>query len=254
MQRLLKRVRELNRIRAVILAVLICFSVYLLAQTVRMEYYIRIGEGLAAQTVPFSRSVPDATFRILVVGDSTAVGTGATTSTSSVAGLLGQRYPKAEITNLGVNGSKMRDIVRQMDQVTGVYDLVIVQGGGNDTVRFTQPDELMRDTLHVLALASIHGKHVLFGSTSNVGSSQLFPLPTRWIFERQTRKNRILFLKAVSATKGDIRYIDLFREHEEDPFRIQADAYYAPDWFHPSDAAYAHWFRLIAQELDRSSL
>src|SRR5665213_3447970 len=56
-----------------------------------------VGHRIAAQAVPYEQHPPNPAMYILVMGDSTAVGTGAATNTESIAGRLGARYPQADI-------------------------------------------------------------------------------------------------------------------------------------------------------------
>lgn len=221
------------------LAVLIAWDIY---ETRRL---IAIGVDLSKKAVPFSRS--DSGPKILVVGDSTAVGTGASSGRTSLAGLLGAYYPSASITNLGVNGSKTRDLLARGDLEKGEFDLLVIHIGGNDTVRFTDLTELEKDIRLVLELAKKRAKHVVLVSTGNVGTARLLPFGTRWAFTIRTRQVRDIFMQA-SAEAG-IMYVDLFRETVSDPFAHDPEKYYAADFFHPSDAGYADWFGLIRKQL-----
>ena len=57
--------------------------------------------------VPFQKINSSASKKILVLGDSTAVGTGATNNVYSTTGRLSSMYPDAEITNISENGFKI---------------------------------------------------------------------------------------------------------------------------------------------------
>ncbi|MEK7105659.1 MAG: GDSL-type esterase/lipase family protein [Patescibacteria group bacterium] len=243
-----------SRIVTIILLIVAALIVYIVVQVLRTQHYIKIGEALAATTVPFSRATESPSMRILIVGDSTAVGVGTSGPSTSIAGLVGTRYPKAEITNFGVSGAKVKDLIKQLETVEGTYDLVMVHIGGNDIVRFTPLDELKIDIRTALDLAASHGKHVLVTTTGNIATVRLFPAPTRWIFRPRTLKVREIFMSAAAATNGDARYTDLFRERAQDPYATNPQKYYAADMFHPSDAGYADWFTLISKELDQFSL
>ena len=66
------------------------------------------------KTVALSRSIEplqakplDATARLLLVGDSTAVGTGASAAGASVAGLIAQRHPHVRIVNRACLGQNL---------------------------------------------------------------------------------------------------------------------------------------------------
>ena len=75
--------------------------------------------------------------RLLVVGDSTAVGTGAAAPQDSLVGLIGQQHRQWRIDNLAANGARFGDVVRQLERAPEGYDMVLVLAGGNDVIRFT---------------------------------------------------------------------------------------------------------------------
>ena len=108
---------------------------------------------LARDARPYTAQPPQPTRRVLVVGDSTAVGTGASTAADSLPGRIGQDHPQWRIDNLAANGAKFGDVVQQLERAGGGYDLVLVLAGGNDVIRFTSEDTL-RD--HVQQLSLIH--------------------------------------------------------------------------------------------------
>lgn len=206
---------------------------------------IAIGVTLAEKAKPYSRvsSSP----KILVLGDSTAVGTGASASTTSLAGLLGTYKPSATIENRGVNGSRTRDLLLRDDFRDQKYDLIMIHIGGNDTVRFTRLAQLEKDITSLIDIAKKHSENIVIVSTGNVGTARLLPFGTRWLFTIRTKQVRDIF-KKTAADKGVI-YVDLFREPNKDPFAQDPSKYYAADLFHPSDAGYADWFSLIKKQL-----
>lgn len=239
--------------RTVLWIVLVVLFVYVAFQVARSWRLIRVGERLADQAVPFARVLPQPSLRILVAGDSTGVGTGASVPKASLAGLVGTKYPTASVTNVAVNGAKAHDVIAQLERDQGTYDLVMVHVGGNDTVRFTDVDALRKDIRSVLDLAARKGRRVLLTSTGNVGTVPLFPAPTRWILDRRTRRVRSVLMEEVARSGQNVRYTDLFREKPQDPFAIDPDTYYAGDSFHPSDAGYRDWFGIIEKQLDAFS-
>ena len=54
---------------------------------------------------------------------------------------------------------------------------------------------------------------------------------------------------AGAARATGARYVDLFKERDDDPFALQPEHMNAIDGLHPSDAGYALWHR----ELDRQA-
>lgn len=228
------------KILFIALAILI---IYVAIEYVHTTYLIRIGEGLAAAAIPFSR-ITNTNQRILVIGDSTAVGTGASSPETSLAGLLGNHYPNATIENRGVNGAKVHDLIARFTSIKDKrYDLIEIHIGGNDIVRFTELKNVETDLKTVLSNAKQLSDNVVLVTSGNVGTSVLFPAPSRFLFTKRTRTVRDIFIRV--AREHDVSYVDLFHEAAEDPFAKAPSNYYAADFFHPSDAGYQFWFDQI---------
>lgn len=224
----------------ILLVALAILLIYVAIEYVHTTRLIRIGEGLAAAAVPFSRQTTSSQ-RILIIGDSTAVGTGASSPETSLAGLLGSHYPNATIENRGVNGAKITDLKARFESLKNKrYDLIEIHIGGNDIVRFTNLKKVEQDLKTVLSQAKKLSDNVLLITSGNVGTSVLFPAPSRFMFTKRTRQVREIFIRV--AKIHDVSYVDLFHEAAEDPFAKDPAKYYATDFFHPSDAGYQFWF------------
>jgi len=233
-----------------ILLVLLLFVAY---QTFNTRRLISVGIGLADRVVPFSREYTDARARILVIGDSTAVGTGAETPEVSLAGLAGGYFPDAELINRGVNGAKAHELISRLESLKGYhFDLIMIHIGGNDIVRFTDLNELALSIATVLDLTTALADNVTLTTTGNMATARLLPYGTRWRYEKRTRQVRDIFKGAAQAR--NVYYVDLFREKPVDPFAQDPDKYYASDEFHPSGAGYADWFTIISKSLEQISL
>ncbi len=217
-------------------------------ETIMSRRLISIGVGLAEAAILFQREVPEAKMNILMIGDSTCVGTGASSSETSLAGLVGNTYPEASLVNLGVNGAKTHELIPRLEKLEGQrFDLIMLHIGGNDSVRRTDLSELEISIKKVLELANGLSNHVVLTSTGNLATAKLLPFGTRWLFERQTLKVREIFIR--EAKSAGVIYNDLFREKALDPFAIDPKKYYAADSFHPSSAGYADWFEIMKKGL-----
>lgn len=228
----------------IIVGLVVAVAIYAIAQYIRTRYYIHIGITLAEAAVAYEQHPDNPTGKILVIGDSTAVGTGAKTSLDSTAGLLGKDYPTADITNKGVNGSRVADLVDRFTKFEpDQFDLVLIQIGGNDIVRFTNLADLETNLKTVLTEANRVGKQVIIVHCGNLGTAKLLPLGTRWIFTQQTAKLRAIYQRL--APQYHAQYVDLWRLGADDPFARDPNTYYAADYFHPSSAGYADWYTHI---------
>ncbi len=235
---------------------LIAILGFIVFQYIRTTHLIRVGTRLSERTIPFSRPLPQAALKILVLGDSTGAGVGASAPEFSLAGLTAQRYADAHIVNVSVSGARVEDAVKQLSGIKETdFDLVMIHIGGNDAIRFTNNDEFAEDFATLMTQARDKGQHILVTSTGNIGTVPLFPFGTRWIFARRGNKIReIMKAEVAQHDSATVRYTDLLRERANDPFALEPELFYAEDKFHPSDAGYADWFSLMSKELDAFSI
>ena len=222
-----------------VLIVVICL--YFIINAFQLGMRIYQGMKLADQSRAFEVKPADAHKKILVVGDSTGVGTGAADPVDSIAGRIARDYPSVEIINVSEDGAKAADVLSQLESV-GIndFDLVLVQVGGNDILRFTVLDSLKNTISDVLHSAHQVAPDVIFMSTGNVGNAPAHFAPINWIYTKRTQKVRSVF-QLVSREKG-IEYVDLFQDRDQDPFVQEPEKYFAPDLLHPGSQGYALWY------------
>jgi lysophospholipase L1-like esterase len=221
----------------IIIILILYFSINLI------QFGLRLARGhrIANESTPFEVKNPNAMRRMLTVGDSTGVGTGVNIPSQSIAGLIAQEYHCVEIINRAQNGAMVAQVIAQLDSVHGQgFDLVLVQVGGNDILRFTPLHDLQVSTYNLLKKARSKGRHVIFMSSGNVGNAPaLFP-PFTWLYTHRTLLVRKVF-HDISGELG-IQYVDLFKPRREDPFLADKARYFAPDLLHPSAQGYRLWY------------
>ena len=202
----------------------------------------RIGDSIdmARQSQPFQQRPDNAALRLLVVGDSTAVGTGAGAPANSVAGRLGQAHQTLWVENRAQDGAKLADVVAQMRGTAEHFDLVLVQAGGNDVIRLSNLDTLRQTVNEVARAAREKAPLVLLMPAGNVGNSPFFFSPLRgWMTWRSRELHTIV--RDAAASHGAV-YINLFKERADDTF-VQDPALLSRDGLHPSDEGYGVWFK-----------
>ena len=204
---------------------------------------------LARQSEPHQASPAGATVSLLVVGDSTAVGTGASTSANSVAGLIAGDHPRLKIVNRSRDGAKFSDIVTQLEGDER-FDAILVLGGGNDVIRFTGEALLEEDIARAAEIARTRARLVVFMPSGNVGSAPFFFAPWSWLMTQRSRTLHQLVRQA-AADNGAL-YVNLFQEKVDDPFAQRPDELNARDGLHPSDAGYRLWYRELNSQTDFS--
>ncbi|MBV0881368.1 GDSL family lipase [Noviherbaspirillum sp. L7-7A] len=207
---------------------------------------LRHAARLSRLSRPFHASPEAAEASVLIVGDSTALGTGASTPQASLAGRIAARYPSLRIRNLARAGARFADIAEQLRDV-GQHDLILVAGGANDVMRFTSESRLARDIDLTLHRAASQAGRVILLPAPNVGNAPFFPRPLSWLLSYRAR----LLHRLARASAGTVgaAYVDLYREHAADPFAQDPQRLIAADRLHPSDAGYAVWF----DELERQA-
>lgn len=206
----------------------------------------RIGQAadLARESEPLQHRPADAVLRLLIVGDSTGVGTGASSPQTSVAGLLAGTYPRLHIDNRARDGATFEGVVKQLAGDER-YDMVLIQAGGNDVIRLRSEDDMRADIDRSVELARARSDRVLVMPAGNVGNAPFFIAPASWYMTSRARTLHALVRESVQR-HGAV-YINLFKEAANDPF-AQQPGLHAVDGLHPSDAGYRLWFdELMAQ-------
>lgn len=212
-------------------------------QYIRTKQYITIGKQLVAETIPYEQHPQNPTQHILVIGDSSAVGVGASTSTLSVAGRIGTDFPTADITNRAVSGAKIHEIAEQLKDIEQRYDLIVIHAGGNDIAQFTPLDNVRKSLNTLLPIAEAKAPQVILLHGNDFGSSKLLPIGTRWAFSKRTKQMRDIF--SAETANRPTQYIDILVNKDQDPFYMAPRKYYAADFFHPSEFGYEFWYKQI---------
>jgi lysophospholipase L1-like esterase len=226
-------------------------AVAVLATSGCAAWRIRQSVELARQSEPFEASPDNAAATLLVVGDSTAVGTGASSPAHSVAGLIARDHPRLKIINRAQDGAKFADIARQLESVGEQrFDAILVLGGGNDVIRLTRYTVLEQDVARTAGLARTRANLVVVMPCGNVGSAPFFFAPWSWLM---TKRAQVLHgLVREAAQDNSALYVNLYKDKAGDPFAQRPDELNAKDGLHPSDAGYRLWYAELNAQADFS--
>ncbi len=199
--------------------------------------------------------------RVLILGDSTAYGTGSSNKDDSIAGRLSKDYPHTEIINRAINGSVTANCLPQLHGAPyDMFDLIIVSTGGNDVFYNLTNLDNVRPTLQQLLKECVnksdHHTVVLF--YANFGAARVFPPLLFSLVQRRTDKIHRIF-KEVCA-EHEVPCVEMFTEDAENglqatnPFARQPRTYLAKDFMHPSSEGYRLWYNRMWRELHKTDV
>lgn len=223
------------------------FIVYVVLHAIRMILMLVLNKKLTFASNRMNTS-GEGVHRILILGDSTAVGTGADCAEDSIAGRLAHDFPDAEICNLGDNGGLISDVSNQIRSVVGQkFDLIIISAGGNDVWHLTRLSTIDHHLYYIFTEAVAMTHSVYFLVYNNIGDAPLFPSWLQFFLKRRCIKihDRIQLV----AEHMNIRTIKLFNEEDNNPFIKEPIGLFASDGIHPSSRGYELWYHRMWREL-----
>ena len=192
--------------------------------------------------------------RIGVLGDSLALGTGATNADGgfifrAYRTILAQR-PGSRIDSAAIGGATVADVLRL--EVARFahrpYDAIVVCVGGNDVVRGIAPELFERTyaTLLQRIRATIPGAAVICCGVPDVSISPLFADEREAIARTSLLDDRAV--RACAAADG-AAFVDLYRVAHA---RRDPERFLGRDRFHPSDLGYTLLERALTPVLERA--
>ncbi|MEK6910454.1 MAG: GDSL-type esterase/lipase family protein [Nanoarchaeota archaeon] len=185
---------------------------------------------------------------ILWIGDSTAVGIGASKKEYSMPGRLGKEKPDATIEVIARTGAKIKDALEFLRKSKlNHYNLIVINIGANNIVRFTPLKEIEKDMLFLINEAKKKSKKVIFLHGGNLAASRLLPFPINALYSLRTRKVRKIYKKIAKATKTV--YIDLYTSISDFPRFRNDKSLFSRDKFHPSNEGYAVWYEVLKEAI-----
>lgn len=220
---------------------------YIVGSGIRFAWLASTGKGLAEKAVKFERRTEGATFKVLVMGDSSAFGVGASDPAHSLPGLLGARLPKASIENVAISGERTAAVARQLDSASQPhYDMALLQIGGNDVTHVTSIPDTTRNLAATIDQLKTRADKVVVLTSGDFASAPIWPWPLNLFYGQHNRKLQKAF--ATTTAEHGATYVSIV--DYEDAHGIKKDAtYYAADGFHPNDKGYAGWFDAVDETL-----
>lgn len=192
--------------------------------------------------------------RILIVGDSTALGTGADKVEDSLGGLWAQQHPNDTVVVHARNGMRSFELARDLATIrNNTFDIIIINISGNDVLYWTSIRSFKKAMRDVIAHAQRIATHVVLNPGGTIGHAPFFPKPfTTWYIHRQHRLLDILRKQA--ATIGAV-YCDFhtLEKHQYIPL-TDPNRYFAKDYIHPSSIGYSAWYIFLREEMKKAGL
>ena len=208
---------------------------------------VQVSKKLIQAVVPYEKESGDASAAMLVLGDSTAVGVGADTPEETVAGRIGEHINATLVENYAVSGAVTADLSEQSRKARlDRYQLIVIQIGGNDIIRFTSEKKAAEQLRVAIAALPAAGKVVII-SAGDVGGATLFPLPVRPFHTRLNQKYHDAF--AAVAQESGATYVNFGESPATREINARPDIYLAADGLHPSSEGYRLWFEEMRPSL-----
>ena len=208
---------------------------------------------LILATEPFQQTLEGAP-TILVLGDSTAYGTGVREARDSVAGQVGAAWPEYSVQTIARNGWQLGDVAAYVEQElpTTEYAAVILQIGANDIIQDVPLTTSETHLRQIVSQLQTKTDHIIWLHNGNIGGASGFTGRTA---ERLTERSRTFReMATIVAAELDIGYVDLFQEPVNDPIVAEPERYLAADGIHLTPAGYQLWFAalrpVLADRLD----
>lgn len=223
------------------------FILIFLAELGHFLYLFTVGKYLAFESEPFSFVPENPRSRILIVGDSTAVGTGSETPHGSVAGKIHRDFPESEIINLAEDGQKIHEVLEDLNSVEGKFDLLIIHAGANDILFMSDFKTTVSLAEHLLNRAKELSDTVVFITSGDLGLVPLLPKPVGWFYSYRTKEFLDNF-KILAKEKG-VFFVDLYRKEKNGKFLEEDKSVFSPDGLHLNDFGYEIWYQNMLETL-----
>lgn len=241
----------LRRPKTYVYLALIVFIGFIFYDVGEQVYWWQTGRVLAQRAAPvaYNRQLVGEHQRVLFIGDSTVVGTGALIPDDSIVGRFGRDCPNLEIINLGKNGDRVPRLDARFDpKAVGKFDLIVIQIGGNDVVFSTDPVVVSLAIDNILRKAKLaSGKVALVFSGSDLDDAPFFP----WFLDQtiSNRSRQIMGILKTAAEKNNVFFVDMNGTVAEQIIFLAPGKYFASDHFHPNSDGYSLWYGQMKNEL-----
>jgi len=225
----------------IVMIIVLVVLIFITIQVGTISYFAK----KVTQTIePFEKLDPQAPLKVLFIGDSTAVGTGASTNLHSTSGWFSQDFPEASIENYSRNGMQLKKLVDILSQVKGRhFDLAVVQIGANDIVYLTNLKDIETRQREVIRLTKEIADQVIILHSGDIGDAPLFFWPLTKLYSWRSYKVREIYQKSEDERVSYVNIIELEKSVKN------SRELYAADNFHLNDEGWRTWYQFIKMEI-----
>ncbi|MFI7444389.1 SGNH/GDSL hydrolase family protein [Nonomuraea indica] len=185
---------------------------------------------------------PGEPLTLVMLGDSTSVGLGASAPDRTPAvlianGLAALAERPVRLRVLGRSGAASAELGEQVDRALPMRpDVAVIFVGANDVVTQTPPAAAVRHLVKAVRRLREAGAEVVVGTCPDLGTVRPIAQPLRWVTRRWSRQLAAAQTVAVVDAGGrTVAFADLLGpEFDTNPAEM-----FGPDRFHPSDRGYA---------------
>ena len=183
----------------------------------------------------------DPAAKLLVIGESTVAGLGASTHEKSLAGQFGRQLSEhldraVEWHVIGKNGVTARQTIDELvpQMPDEAFDFVLVGLGGNDVLKLSSPRKWRRDMFELLGiLRSRNPDAVIFLSNCPmIVASPIMPQPLKTILWELSKMHDANIHELAPSMERVFYY--------PQPVGFRSEGFFA-DGLHPSEQGYADW-------------
>lgn len=184
--------------------------------------------------------------RLLVLGDSSAVGVGVQTQGDALLGQISTglaQVATVEFRLMARTGAKTGEVLGWLDDTpTQAYDVIVVALGVNDVTKAVSLRKwlVQQSALLDRLVREFGAKHVFVSGLPPMRDFPSLPQPMRWVLGRQAdRFDRAL--RALVAARDDSSAITIDLRLDQSNM--------SPDGFHPGPEVYAAWAKAAVGQI-----
>lgn len=224
-------------------------GIYLKRSVVRLPDAQQPWVGTVRPLNPETASAEDRPLRLVVVGDSTAVGCGVTDFADSLGGRMAHHLAAhtnrtVEYRAIGENGARTDEFIRDYLADARAYpaDVIYVTLGANDTLAFRSRAAVARDVRHIVtSLREANpDAHIEVSCLPAFYRFELLPEPLRSGLYRHSQAIERTARPLVGA---------LDRASMNRPPAPYGEGFFASDLFHPGAVGYERWAQAAVAEM-----